>query len=79
MHAYDFQEPYLRTIFGFIGITDIDFIMVQPTDVSSLRDAAFASAVAQAQSLAGSSKWIPQQAPTMSAVPEPALPVALGI
>lgn len=24
--AYDFQEPYLRTIFGFIGITDISFI-----------------------------------------------------
>lgn len=23
---YDFQEPYLRTIFGFIGITDIQFI-----------------------------------------------------
>ncbi|MCW5316264.1 FMN-dependent NADH-azoreductase [Nostoc sp. KVJ3] len=24
--AYDFQEPYLRTIFGFIGLTDIQFI-----------------------------------------------------
>ncbi len=24
--AYDLQEPYLRTIFGFIGITDITFI-----------------------------------------------------
>ncbi len=24
--AYDFQEPYLRTIFGFIGITDLMFI-----------------------------------------------------
>ncbi|AVH73014.1 FMN-dependent NADH-azoreductase [Nostoc sp. 'Lobaria pulmonaria (5183) cyanobiont'] len=24
--AYDFQEPYLRAIFGFIGITDIQFI-----------------------------------------------------
>ncbi|MHC5597549.1 MAG: FMN-dependent NADH-azoreductase [Nostoc sp.] len=23
---YDFQEPYLRTIFGFIGLTDIQFI-----------------------------------------------------
>jgi FMN-dependent NADH-azoreductase len=26
MAGYDFQEPYLRTIFGFIGITDITFI-----------------------------------------------------
>ena len=24
--AYDFQEPYLRTILGFIGITDITFV-----------------------------------------------------
>lgn len=24
--AYDLQEPYLRTIFGFLGITDITFI-----------------------------------------------------
>ncbi|WP_375480330.1 FMN-dependent NADH-azoreductase [uncultured Nostoc sp.] len=24
--AYDFQEPYLRAIFGFIGVTDIQFI-----------------------------------------------------
>ncbi len=25
-HAYDLQEPYLRLIFGFIGITDIEVI-----------------------------------------------------
>jgi FMN-dependent NADH-azoreductase len=24
--AYNFHEPYLRTIFGFIGVTDISFI-----------------------------------------------------
>ncbi|MEH2312892.1 MAG: FMN-dependent NADH-azoreductase [Nostoc sp.] len=24
--AYNFQEPYLRAIFGFIGVTDIQFI-----------------------------------------------------
>ncbi len=29
----DFQEPYLRCIFGFIGITDIDFTIVQPMDM----------------------------------------------
>lgn len=26
MAAYDFQEPFLRAIFGFIGITDVNFI-----------------------------------------------------
>lgn len=25
-HAYDMQKPYLRLIFGFIGITDIEVI-----------------------------------------------------
>lgn len=29
---FDFQEPYLRTIFGFVGITDITFINAQPMD-----------------------------------------------
>lgn len=29
---YDLQEPYLRTVFGFIGLTDITFINAQPMD-----------------------------------------------
>lgn len=28
----DFQEPYLRKLFGFVGITDITFIKAEPTD-----------------------------------------------
>lgn len=31
-HIYDNQEPYLRTVFGFVGITDITFINTQPMD-----------------------------------------------
>lgn len=31
--GYDFQEPYLRAIFGFVGITDINFINLQPADM----------------------------------------------
>ena len=30
--AYDHQEPYLRTIFGFVGVTDITFVNAQPMD-----------------------------------------------
>lgn len=30
---YDLQEPYLRAIFGFIGITDITFIHCEGTNV----------------------------------------------
>ena len=29
---FDYHEPYLRTIFGYVGITDITFIIAQPTD-----------------------------------------------
>lgn len=32
MHSYDLLEPYLRQIFGFVGITDIVFINAQPMD-----------------------------------------------
>ncbi|HRZ86311.1 MAG TPA: NAD(P)H-dependent oxidoreductase [bacterium] len=31
-HAYDQQEPYLKTVFGFVGITDIRFVHAQPMD-----------------------------------------------
>jgi FMN-dependent NADH-azoreductase len=57
-HAYDFQEPYLRAIFGFVGITDIHFINVQPMDVTlELRHAAIAAAIEEARSLAANSEW----------------------
>lgn len=32
MHQFDFQEPYLRAIFGLAGIFDISFINSQPMD-----------------------------------------------
>lgn len=31
--ANDFQEPYLRTVFGFVGITDITFLTAQPVNM----------------------------------------------
>jgi FMN-dependent NADH-azoreductase len=33
MRKYDAQEPYLRAVFGFAGITDISFINAQPMDM----------------------------------------------
>lgn len=57
-HAYDFLEPYLRAIFGFVGITDLHFINAQPMDVTlALREAAIAAAIAQARSLAVDRDW----------------------
>ncbi|CAN5357331.1 hypothetical protein BH24ACT7_BH24ACT7_16210 [soil metagenome] len=39
-HAYDFMEPYLRAIFGFVGVYDIEFVYAQPVDIQQFRDAA---------------------------------------
>ena len=34
LHQLDFQEPYLRAIFGLAGIEDIHFIHAQPMDMA---------------------------------------------
>jgi FMN-dependent NADH-azoreductase len=75
MHAYDFQQPYLRAIFGFIGITELEFISLEPTDISTKREAAFANAVAKARILAGSPQWSPGRA--TAAVHAPQVPLGV--
>lgn len=45
-HSYDLQTPYLKLIFGFIGITEIDFIRA---DSLALGDEARNLAIANAQ------------------------------
>jgi FMN-dependent NADH-azoreductase len=53
MRAFDFQEPYLRAIFGLTGITNIEFINAEPMDVAAeLREAAISTAMATAGKLA---------------------------
>jgi FMN-dependent NADH-azoreductase len=50
LHSLDFVEPYLRTIFNFIGITDIHFISAQPMDVSpAIRRSATIKAIEEAR------------------------------
>jgi len=47
--AFDFQEPYLRTVFGFVGIADLTFINAQPMDAAgaAVRDQKIKEALAQ--------------------------------
>jgi FMN-dependent NADH-azoreductase len=53
MQSYDFQEPYLRAIFGFIGITDMHFINTQPMDMTpAMRKAALEGSITDAGHLA---------------------------
>jgi FMN-dependent NADH-azoreductase len=69
-HAYDFQEPYLRGIFGYVGIYDMHFINAQPMDVTrELREAAVTKAIAEARSLVANSDWNPVKTETGVAIP----------
>ncbi len=47
--AYDFQEPYLRTIFGFIGLTDIQFINANSLNEGDARTQSLSEARAAIQ------------------------------
>ena len=62
LHQYDFQEPYLRTIFGFMGIYDLTFINAQPMDINpALRETAVAAAVKEVRQLVAGSDWETQK------------------
>ncbi|MBI5632546.1 MAG: NAD(P)H-dependent oxidoreductase [Nitrospirae bacterium] len=53
MRPFDYQEPYLRMIFGYVGIRDIEFIIAQPTDMGTeLQEEAIARARVKAKALA---------------------------
>jgi len=54
--AYDFQEPYLRTILGFIGITDVTFVHAEGVN-SSDEEREKAITAASAQLLEIAKKW----------------------
>lgn len=56
--ALDFVESYLRTIFGFVGITDVQFFNVQPMDVSQdSRRAAFRTAISDVRAWVANGAW----------------------
>lgn len=45
--AHDFAEPYLRTVFGFLGITDIEVVRAEGVAISAeVREAAIKTALA---------------------------------
>lgn len=53
MAAIDFQEPYLRAVFGFIGVTDVEVIRAEGVNVSAeAREAALKAAIASAPAVA---------------------------
>lgn len=53
-HQFDFVEPYLRTVFGFVGISDITFVNAQPMDAGGpeVQAKKIGEAIAEAKKLA---------------------------
>jgi len=46
MKAYDFVVPYLQTVLGFIGITDLQVVRVEGTALSGVQDTALEKGLA---------------------------------
>ena len=46
MVSYDFVAPYLRTILGFLGMTDLTVVRVEGTNIPDLKEGALAKALA---------------------------------
>ncbi|MEX8547683.1 MAG: FMN-dependent NADH-azoreductase [Mucilaginibacter sp.] len=46
MKAYDFTEPYLRTVLGFLGMTDVTAFRVEGVNMPDLKDQALEKAIA---------------------------------
>lgn len=52
--AYDFQEPYLRHLLGFMGLTDVTFVRAEKIGFGpEARDAAITAAIAHLKATAG--------------------------
>jgi FMN-dependent NADH-azoreductase len=45
MKGYDFTEPYLRTVLGFIGMKDITTFRVEGTGIPDVKETAWSKAV----------------------------------
>lgn len=71
LQAFDFVESYLRAIFGFVGITDIQFFNAQPMDISlETRKAAFKKSIGEVRDFAGNSNWQLETNETNLEIPE---------
>jgi FMN-dependent NADH-azoreductase len=78
LNAFDFVEPYLRTIFGFCGITDVRFFNVEPMDITpELRKAAYASAIREVHEFVDGNAWDTLAEPLEAVLPDGLKPAPL--
>jgi len=78
LHAVDFLEPYLRTVFNVVCIADIRFIHAQRMDITAAaRRTALLNAYAEARALANDQDWEAPAATPAVELPEGARPAPL--
>jgi FMN-dependent NADH-azoreductase len=79
INSLDFVEPYLRSIFNFVGITDISFINIQPTDITpELRKDAIQNGIEEARKLVSDNKWTTPEEQEAVEFPDGVKPKPLG-
>jgi len=49
MKAYDFTEPYLRTVFGFLGMTEVKAFRVEGVNVPNMAESALEKGIQSIQ------------------------------
>lgn len=63
MDAFDHMQTYLRAIFGFVGIGDLQFFNVQPCDVTvEMRNEAAKAAIADVKAWVAAGAWSAESA-----------------
>jgi FMN-dependent NADH-azoreductase len=78
LQAYDFVEPYLRTIFGLVGLTDIHFVNAQPMDVSmDARKVGYKKAMSEVREYVAKSNWKSESGAPATDVPKGLKPAPL--
>jgi FMN-dependent NADH-azoreductase len=70
MLALDYLNTYLKTIFGFVGITDLKFFSAQPMDISQeARKLAMKSAINDVRSWVAAGAWESSPSEPAAALP----------
>jgi FMN-dependent NADH-azoreductase len=79
LQAFDFVEPYLRTIFGLVGLTDMHFVNAQPMDVSlDARKVGYKKAMSEVREYVAKSNWKSESEATAIDAPKGLKPAPLS-
>lgn len=77
--SLDYVDTYLRTIFGFVGITDVKFFNAQPMDISpESRKVAVKATISEVRSWVAEGAWGASPVQEPAALPEDIKPQVIN-